>query len=67
LKDASSAHDAWPNPSPPPNTKSHFASGYDITANGFFFTSAEEYTQKVSTCKNGFGGPVEEFEIQCAI
>jgi len=43
------------------------AQPYDISANGFFFTSAEEYTQKANNCRNDFGGPVEEFEIQCAI
>jgi hypothetical protein len=40
------------------------AQPYDITANGFFFESAEEYTQKANSCRNDFGGPIEEFELQ---
>jgi hypothetical protein len=43
------------------------AQPYDMTATGFFFESAEEYTQKADNCRNDFGGQVEEFELQCAI
>ena len=41
-----------------------FAQPYDISANGFYFTSAEYYAAKVRTLKNDYGDPVEEFEIQ---
>lgn len=41
-----------------------FAQPYDISANGFYFTSADEYAAKVGTLKNDYGDPVEEFEIQ---
>lgn len=41
-----------------------FAQPYDISANGFYFTSAVDYAAKVRTLKNDYGDPVEEFEIQ---
>lgn len=41
-----------------------FAQPYDISANGFYFKTAEEYAAKVKTLKNDCGDPVEEFEIQ---
>ncbi|GIT93140.1 hypothetical protein JANAI62_35760 [Jannaschia pagri] len=42
-----------------------FAQPYDITANGFFFGSAEEYTEKVAQNRNAYGDdPVEGYEIQ---
>lgn len=41
-----------------------YAQPYDITATGFFFSSAEEYDAKRATCRNDFGQLVEEFEIQ---
>lgn len=41
-----------------------FAQPYDISANGFYFDSAEEYQEKSSKLKNHYGAPVEEFEIQ---
>lgn len=40
------------------------AQPYDITAAGFYFSTAEEFDEKVSKLTNGFGDPVEEFEIQ---
>jgi hypothetical protein len=40
------------------------AQPYDITAAGFYFSTAEEIDEKVSKLTNGFGDPVEEFEIQ---
>ncbi|MGH1398404.1 MAG: antirestriction protein ArdA [Alphaproteobacteria bacterium] len=40
------------------------AQPYDITANGFYFSTADEYTEKAAALRNGFGDPVEEFEIQ---
>lgn len=41
-----------------------FAQPYDITAAGFYFTSAQEYDQKVQALRNDYGERVEEFEIQ---
>ncbi|MCK4945003.1 MAG: antirestriction protein ArdA [Alphaproteobacteria bacterium] len=41
-----------------------YAQPYDISANGFYFESMEEYDSKYAKCKNDFGGQVEEFEIQ---
>lgn len=41
-----------------------FAQPYDISANGFFFADGEDYLTKVKACKNAYGQPVEEFEIQ---
>lgn len=41
-----------------------FAQPYDITANGFFFETTEEYNTKVARLRNSSGWPVEEFEIQ---
>jgi len=41
-----------------------YAQPYDISANGFYFRSFEEYQQKSSTLRNDYGAPVEEFEIQ---
>ncbi|MEO1282928.1 MAG: antirestriction protein ArdA [Pseudomonadota bacterium] len=40
------------------------AQPYDISASGFYFRNAEEFQKKVATCRNDFGAPVEEFEIQ---
>lgn len=40
------------------------AQPYDLSANGFYFSTAEEYTDKVRTVKNAYGDAVEEFEIQ---
>lgn len=40
------------------------AQPYDITATGFYFSTAEEFDEKVSKLTNDFGDPVEEFEIQ---
>lgn len=41
-----------------------YAQPYDISACGFFFASEEEYLLKAGRLRNGFGQPVEEFEIQ---
>jgi len=41
-----------------------YAQPYDIDADGFYFTSAEDYATKASECRNRYGQPVEEFEIQ---
>lgn len=40
------------------------AQPYDITANGFYFESLEEYTEKANSNRNDYGEPVEEYEIQ---
>ncbi|MBI1274519.1 antirestriction protein ArdA [bacterium] len=41
-----------------------YAQPYDISASGFFFESVEEYQSKRQQCRNDYGAPVEEFEIQ---
>lgn len=41
-----------------------FAQPYDISATGFYFTTIEEYREKVRNVINDHGDPVEEFEIQ---
>ena len=40
------------------------AQPYDISANGFFFETTEEYNEKASKLVNSYGQPVEEFELQ---
>lgn len=40
-----------------------YANPYNIDANGFQFSSAEEFTQKAAALRDRFGNPVEEFEI----
>ena len=41
-----------------------YAQPYDISATGFYFTSAAEYDDKAAALRNRYGQPVEEFEIQ---
>ena len=41
-----------------------FAQPYDLSAQGFYFTSADEFWQKSATALNAFHMPVEEYEIQ---
>ena len=41
-----------------------YAQPYDISANGFYFETAEEYDAKAKALRNECGDPVEEFEIQ---
>jgi antirestriction protein len=41
-----------------------YAQPYDISADGFYFETAAEYHVKARKAKNGYGLPVEEFEIQ---
>lgn len=41
-----------------------YAQPYDVTAEGFYFQSSDEYDHKVSGLRNGLDQPVEEFEIQ---
>ena len=41
-----------------------YAQPYDISARGFFFSSAEEYTKEASTKTNTCGMQIEEFEVQ---
>jgi hypothetical protein len=40
------------------------AQPYNIDATGFYFETLEAYDAKVAACKDAFGCPVEEFEIQ---
>ena len=41
-----------------------YAQPYDLSASGFFFGDGEDWTTKAKACRNDFGDPVEEFEIQ---
>ncbi|MEM6942234.1 MAG: antirestriction protein ArdA [Pseudomonadota bacterium] len=41
-----------------------YAQPYDLSAIGFFFESAEDYTAKAKALRNAHGQVVEEFEIQ---
>jgi hypothetical protein len=41
-----------------------FAQPYDISANGFYFETAEEYNERANKLLNSYSWPVEEFEIQ---
>ena len=41
-----------------------FAQPYDISDEGFYFETSEEYHQRVSNLRNACGLPVEEFELQ---
>ena len=40
------------------------ATPYDISANGFYFETAEQYEVKAAKAVNDYGHRVEEFEIQ---
>ena len=41
-----------------------FAQPFDITAQGFYFKTLEEYQEKSAKARNASGFPVEEYEIQ---
>ena len=41
-----------------------YAQPYDISAEGFYFASAEEFRECAASTRNQCGLPVEEFEIQ---
>ncbi|NSX56896.1 antirestriction protein ArdA [Parasulfitobacter algicola] len=41
-----------------------YAQPYDITATGFYFETAEDFTIKAAVLRNEAGQPVEEFELQ---
>lgn len=41
-----------------------YAQPYDISAVGFYFENAEEWTELSGKARNRYGFPVEEFEIQ---
>ena len=41
-----------------------FAQPYNPDANGFYFESLEEFNEKMKNCRDSFGSPIEEFEIQ---
>ena len=41
-----------------------YAQPYDNSVEGFYFRDIEEYDKTVTTIRNSFGEPVEEFEIQ---
>ena len=41
-----------------------YAQPYDISAEGFYFRNVEDYEREAKACRNSFGQPVEEFEIE---
>ena len=41
-----------------------YAQPYDLSATGFSFETADEFSEKIKTIRNDFGQKVEEFEIQ---
>lgn len=41
-----------------------YAQPYDISAEGFYFRSVEDWDKTLPDVKNQFGNPVEEFELQ---
>lgn len=41
-----------------------YANPYNIDANGFSFSSVEDYKDKADKLRDRFGNPVEEFEIE---
>lgn len=45
-------------------TQLFYAQPYDISAEGFYFRSGEDYDRQAPQIKNSHGGVVEEFEIQ---
>ncbi len=42
----------------------YFAQPYNTDARGFYFDSMDSYTSQSESLTDGFGSPVEEFEIQ---
>ncbi|KXS30903.1 MAG: Uncharacterized protein AWT59_2977 [Candidatus Gallionella acididurans] len=44
--------------------KSYFAQPYSLDAAGFYFNDLTDYEEKAEACKDRWGNPVEEFEIQ---
>ena len=47
-----------------PNQVTLYAQPYDLDAQGFYFTSFEDYETKYNKNCNVYGQPVEEYEIQ---
>jgi len=45
-------------------TNSYHATPYDLSAQGFYFETFDEYTERASRHRNAYGQPVEEYEIQ---
>ena len=41
-----------------------YAQPYDIAANGFYFKTADDFKTQSKGLRNGYGDPVEEYEIQ---
>ena len=41
-----------------------YAQPYDISATGFYFDTADQYSENADKLRNSYGYPVEEFEIQ---
>jgi hypothetical protein len=41
-----------------------YAQPYDISANGFYFDTVDDYNEKATKLLNSYGQPVEEFELQ---
>ena len=49
---------------PTPGGTCLYAQPFNPDAQGFYFHSVEDYEQQVAQCRDRFGHPVEEFEIQ---
>lgn len=45
-------------------TVTFYAQPYDISASGFYFSDAKTYQESITSIRNEYGDPVEEFEIQ---
>lgn len=41
-----------------------YAQPYDIAASGFYFEDQDGFAKRISSVRNDYGQPVEEFEIQ---
>lgn len=67
---ATPASRRWPrvhaNPKPKRNYEmtTFYAQPYDISATGFYFEDKETFEKKITSIRNEYGDPVEEFEIQ---
>lgn len=49
---------------PVPGETILYAHPYNLDARGFYFSTLEDYERLSSRCRDRFGNPVEEFEIQ---
>lgn len=47
-----------------PMTLIFYANPYDLSAEGFYFQTYDDYLNKAKALRNDYGNPVEEFEIE---